>query len=207
MYTHEKAYREALMPENALQLLKEGNERFINNLAANHDLLQQVNATAAGQQPFAAILSCMDSRTSAELIFDQGLGDIFSLRVAGNVLNEDILGSLEYATQVVGSKLILVLGHTKCVAITGACNQVELGHLSGLLQKIRPAIDAETTVTNERDGNNPEFVEQVTKLHVQLTIAQIMEKSEIISDLIKEGKVKIAGGIYDVKTGKVYFLD
>src|ERR1041384_4207081 len=136
MRSHTKETQDSLTPELALEILKEGNERFVNNIKAHRNLLQQVNETSTGQFPFAAILSCIDSRTSAELIFDQGLGDIFSIRIAGNILNEDILGSMEYATKVAGSKIILVLGHTKCGAIAGACNHVELGNLTGLLKKI-----------------------------------------------------------------------
>lgn len=206
MYTHSKAFRDRLTPDLSLQLLQEGNVRFVQNLAANHNLLQQVNATAEGQFPFATILSCMDSRTSAELIFDQGLGDIFSIRVAGNVLNDDILGSMEYATKVVGTKLILVLGHTRCGAVTGACDHVELGHLSGLLKKIEVVIDKETTITENRTGQNAVFVNRVTELNVLHTIEEIRKGSPIISELEKEGAIKIAGAVYDVETGQVHFF-
>ena len=144
MRTHTKATQESLTPELALDILKEGNKRFVNNIATHRNLLQQVNETSSGQFPFACILSCIDSRTSAELIFDQGLGDIFSIRIAGNVLNDDILGSLEFGCKLAGSKLIVVLGHTKCGAIEGACSNVVLGHLTGLLTKIKPAIEQET---------------------------------------------------------------
>lgn len=140
MRTHSKETQSSLTPQAALQILKEGNQRFINNLKANRNLLQQVNETSTGQFPFATILSCIDSRTSAELVFDQGLGDIFSIRIAGNILNEDILGSMEFATKVVGTKVLVVLGHTKCGAIVGACNHVEMGNLTTLLNKIQPAI-------------------------------------------------------------------
>ena len=206
MYTHSQALRDNLTPESALNLLKEGNERFIRNLKANRDLLQQVNTTAAGQFPFATILSCMDSRTSAELIFDQGLGDIFSIRVAGNVLNNDILGSMEYATKVVGTKLILVLGHTRCGAVIGACNHVEMGHLTGLLEKIQPAILQETTTSNNRNGDNEDFVKNVTRLNVEQTIEAIRTQSPIVAELERTGLCKIAGGVYDVETGMVTFL-
>jgi carbonic anhydrase len=189
MYTHSKEFRDSLTPDLALKLLKEGNERFVKNLVANRNLLQQVNATANGQYPFATILSCMDSRTSAELIFDQGLGDVFSIRIAGNIVNDDILGSMEYATNVVGAKLILVLGHTKCGAITGACNHVELGHLTGLLTKIKPAIDLERSIYDDRTGNNSAFVNNVTQLNIDWSIRQIREQSDIISRLESEGKV------------------
>jgi carbonic anhydrase len=206
MYTHTKEFRQTLTPDQALALLKEGNDRFVKNLKANRDLLQQVNATADGQFPFATILSCMDSRTSAELIFDQGLGDIFSIRVAGNVLNTDILGSMEYASKVVGTKLILVLGHTRCGAVIGACNNVEMGNLTGLLDKIQPAITQENSITDNRSGSNEEFVKKVTQLNVAHTIARIREQSPIIADLEREGKLGIAGGVYEVETGRVSFL-
>jgi carbonic anhydrase len=207
MYTHAKEFRDNLTPDLALTLLKEGNGRFVRNLVANRNLLQQVNDTADGQYPFAAILSCMDSRTSAELIFDQGLGDIFSIRVAGNILNDDILGSMEYASKAAGAKLILVLGHTKCGAVTGACNGVEMGHLTGLLQKINPAIEKETTTKENRTGNNAEFVGNVTRLNVEQTIAEIRRQSAIIREMEEEGRLKIAGGIYEVETGRVTFFE
>ena len=207
MYTHSKDYKENITPEIALQILEEGNKRFIQNLKSNRDLLEQVNATAAGQSPFATILSCMDSRTSAELIFDQGLGDIFSIRIAGNVLNEDILGSMEYATKVIGTKLILVLGHTRCGAIMGACDGVRLGNLTQLLQKIEPAIQSEMHTREHRNATNADFVKNVTELNVINTMERIRSESGIISDLEKEGSIRIVGGIYDVETGKVDFLE
>src|SRR6187402_851739 len=150
MRTHNRETQSTTNPETALQFLKRGYERFIRNLKANRDLLQQVNETSTGQFPFATILSCIDSRTSAELIFDQGLGDIFSIRIAGNILNEDILGSMEFATKVVGTKVIVVLGHTKCGAIVGACNHVEMGNLTTLLNKIQPAIYHEKITKDNR---------------------------------------------------------
>ena len=206
MRRHSKDFQDSLTPEMALTILKEGNERFVNNLKANRDLLQQVNETSDGQHPFATVLSCMDSRTSAELIFDQGLGDIFSIRIAGNVLNNDILGSMEYATKVVGTKTILVLGHTKCGAITGACDHVQLGHLSGLLEKIQPAIDMETTTVEERNGKNETFSNNVAKFNVQLTIERVRKESEIIAQMETEGLLTIAGGVYDVDSGVVNFI-
>jgi len=207
MHTHSNDFKKNATPEIALQILKEGNERFVRNLKANRDLLEQVNATAEGQSPFATILSCMDSRTSAELIFDQGLGDIFSIRIAGNVLNEDILGSMEYATKVIGTKLILVLGHTKCGAVMGACDQVQLGNLTQLLEKIKPAILNETDTLSNRNATNLEFVKNVTALNVVNTMDRIRNESPIIARLEKEGSIKIMGGIYDVETGKVNFLE
>ena len=205
MRTHSKETQSSLTPDMALQILKEGNDRFVKNLKANRNLLQQVNETSAGQFPFATILSCMDSRTSAELVFDQGLGDIFSIRVAGNILNEDILGSMEFATKVVGTKIIVVLGHTKCGAIVGACNHVELGNLTSLLKKVQPAIEKETAATENRDGSNASFVKNVTELNVHLTIDRIKKESPIVAELEKEGKIKIVGGLYDVETGEVNF--
>jgi carbonic anhydrase len=207
MRTQSKETLKNLTPEKALRILREGNHRFINNLKANRNLLQQVNDTADGQYPFAAILSCMDSRTSAELIFDQGLGDIFSIRVAGNVLNEDILGSMEFAVEVVGSRIILVLGHSKCGAITGACNNVKLGHLTGLLQKIEPAIQREKKASGNREGANQDFVDRVTRQNVLYTIERIRKESEIISRQEKDGKIKIVGGVYNVETGVVDFFE
>jgi len=205
MRTHSREDQVNLTPELALQILREGNDRFVNNLKANRNLLQQVNETSEGQYPFATILSCIDSRTSAELIFDQGLGDIFSIRIAGNILNEDILGSMEFATKVVGTKIIVVLGHTKCGAIAGACNHVEMGNLTTLLNKIQPAIYAETTVKEERNGKNMEFVRKVTDIHVGLTIDRIRRESPIILQLEKEGAIRIVGAMYDVETGRVSF--
>src|SRR5690349_15419061 len=182
MRTHSKETQSSLTPDLALQILQEGNERFVKNLKANRNLLQQVNETSAGQFPFATILSCIDSRTSAELIFDQGLGDVFSIRIAGNILNEDILGSMEFATKVVGTKVIMVLGHTKCGAIVGACNHVEMGHLTTLLNKVQPAIYAEKAIKENRTGANPDFVKNVTELNVQLTIDRIRRESPIIAE-------------------------
>ena len=207
MYTHSKETQNSLTPQTALEILKEGNHRFVNNLKANRNLLQQVNETAAGQFPFATILSCIDSRVSAELVFDQGLGDIFSIRIAGNILNEDILGSMEFATKVVGTKVIVVLGHTKCGAIVGACNHVELGHLTTLLNKIKPAIEQENTTTEQRDGSNVTFVKNVTENNVHLTIERIRKESPVIKELEDQGALIIVGGLYDVETGNVTFYE
>jgi carbonic anhydrase len=205
MRTHSKETQSKLTPDLAIQILKEGNDRFVKNLKANRNLLQQVNETSEGQYPFATILSCIDSRTSAELIFDQGLGDIFSIRIAGNVLNEDILGSMEFATKVVGTKVIVVLGHTKCGAIVGACNHVEMGNLTTLLNKIQPAIFAEQKTKENRTGANTSFVQNVTELNVHLTIERIRRESPIIAELELSGQIKIVGGLYDVETGQVKF--
>ncbi len=206
MRTQTKQTQLALTPETALEILKNGNKRFIENLKLSRDLLKQVNETSSGQFPFATILSCIDSRTSAELIFDQGLGDIFSIRIAGNILNEDILGSMEFATKLAGTKIIVVLGHTKCGAIIGACNNVEMGHLTTLLKKIQPAIINEKTTKENRNGTNQNFVDRVTELNVSLMIEKIRKESDIISDLEKKGEIKIVGGVYNIDTGVVTFL-
>lgn len=207
MRTHSKESQSNLTPETALQILKEGNERFVSNLKANRNLLQQVNETSTGQFPFATILSCIDSRTSAELIFDQGLGDVFSIRIAGNILNEDILGSMEFATKVVGTKVLVILGHTRCGAIVGACNHVEMGNLTTLLNKIQPAIFNEKTTTENRTGTNVDFVNNVTEINVHLTIERVRRESPIIAELEQEGHIKIVGGLYDVETGEVTFYE
>lgn len=206
MRTHSKETQAELNPDLALEILKEGNDRFVKNLKANRNLLQQVNDTAQGQFPFATILSCIDSRTSAELIFDQGLGDVFSIRIAGNILNEDILGSMEFATKVVGTKIIIVLGHNKCGAIVGACNNVELGNLTALLNKVKPAIALEKETTENRTGSNVRFVDNVTTNNVIHTIERIRRESPIILDLENSGAIKIVGAIYNVDNGRVNFL-
>ncbi|MFM1828877.1 MAG: hypothetical protein RL624_1118 [Bacteroidota bacterium] len=193
------------MPTHSLQLLKEGNFRFLNNLKKNRDHLEVLNQLKDNQHPFAAIVSCMDSRTAAELIFDQGFGDIFSIRIAGNVVTNGILGSLEYATSVVGSKLIVVLGHTNCGAIKGACNHIHLGHLTELIEKIEPAVaEVAKTINQERDYELFEY--EVTKTNVLLGAKEITERSPIINDLVQAGKVGVVPAIYNIATGKVHFL-
>lgn len=195
----------AITPSIALELLKEGNKRFVNNLKINRNLLQQVNETAAGQYPFAVILSCIDSRTSAELIFDQGLGDIFSIRIAGNVLNEDILGSMEFGCKVAGSKIIVVLGHTKCGAVKGACDHIEMGNLTGLLGKIRPAVDEEQTTNENRNSSNEEFVEKVTTINIKRAAKAILDRSLILKEMNDSGQINIVGALYNVSSGEVVF--
>ncbi len=207
MWAHTKESQEKITPAMALQYLKEGNTRFLNNLKADRNLLKQVNQTSEGQFPFAAVLSCIDSRTSAELIFDQGLGDIFSIRIAGNILNEDILGSMEFACGVSNSKIIVVLGHSKCGAVISACSNYTGGHITGLLSKIKPAIDLETSTKHDRTGNNPVYVNNVCEINIRLTIEQIRQKSPLLRDLEKEGKIIIVGGFYEVETGEVSFYD
>lgn len=207
MWVHTKESQDKITPLKALEYLKEGNIRFLNNLKLDRNLLKQVNQTSEGQYPFAAILSCIDSRTSAELIFDQGLGDIFSIRIAGNILNYDILGSMEFACDIANSKIIVVLGHTKCGAIISACNNIRSGHLTGLLNKIKPAVDKEVTTRDDRTGQNHSFVTNVSIINVRLIISQIREKSIILNKLEKEGRILIIGGLYDIDTGEVTFFD
>jgi len=206
MRTQTKEIQASLTPRRAFEILQEGNSRFISNLRFNRNLLQQVNETSGSQYPFAIVLSCIDSRTSAELIFDQGLGDIFSVRIAGNVLNEDILGSMEFACQVAGSKLIVVLGHTKCGAVRGACSHVELGHLTGLLGKIGPAMYE----VEKREGNkqSPDhFVESVAVENTRCQLRAILERSPILGHLYEQGKIGLVAGMYAVESGEVTFLE
>lgn len=205
MRTLTKESRDALTPMQVIEVLRKGNERFQNNLKANRNLLQQVNETSDGQHPMAMVLSCIDSRTGAELIFDQGLGDIFSARIAGNVLNDDIIGSMEFACKVAGAKAIVVLGHSKCGAVKGACDGVELGKLSGLLHKIQAAVKLERTVVGERSSKNEEFVEKVASINVMLVKKQIVESSPVLAQMIDAGELALVGGMYDVDTGAVTF--
>ena len=207
MKTLTKEMQAKISPVQAIELLKEGNKRFVNNLKVNRNLLQQANETSEGQHPFAVILSCIDSRTSAELIFDQGLGDIFSVRIAGNIINEDILGSMEFGCKVAGSKIIVVLGHTKCGAVKGACDHVKMGNLTALLTKIHPAVDDENTVTENRNSGNAEFVEKVSTINVKRTVRAIMERSPILKEMIEAGQIGIVGGTHDIATGEVIFYD
>jgi len=205
MKTLTKEMQAAITPSMALNLLNEGNKRFVNNLKVNRNLLQQANETSDGQHPFAIILSCIDSRTSAELIFDQGLGDIFSVRIAGNIINEDILGSMEFACKVAGSKIIVVLGHTKCGAVIGACDHIEMGNLTALLTKIRPAVDDETLIKENRNSKNSVFVENVATINVKRTVKSILQRSPILKEMIESGQIGIVGGTHDISTGEVNF--
>lgn len=200
MSTITKEIQDGISPDRAIEMLKEGNQRFLNKNETERDLHVQVNQTSEGQFPYAAVLSCIDSRVPVELTFDQGIGDIFSARVAGNIINEDILGSIEYACGVTGSKAILVLGHTKCGAVTAACQGVELGNITALLSKVKPAIKE----VQERTGQLE--VEEVTKSNVNQSIQEIREKSALLADLEKEGKIKIVGAVYHVEDGRVTFL-
>ena len=207
MKTLTKELQAAITPAMALGLLKEGNKRFVNNLKVNRNLLQQANETSDGQHPFAVILSCIDSRTSVELIFDQGLGDVFSVRIAGNIINEDILGSMEFGCKVAGSKIIVVLGHTKCGAVKGACDHLEMGNLTALLSKIQPAVYDEKTETENRNSDNDAFVEKVATINVKRTVHAILERSPILKGMIEAGEIGIVGGNHDIKTGEVSFYE
>ena len=206
MKTLTKETQAAITPSKALELLKEGNKRFVSNLSLNRNFLRQADETSHGQYPFAFILSCIDSRTSSELIFDQGIGDVFNARVAGNIINEDILGSMEYSCKVAGSKLIVVLGHTKCGAIKGACDHVEMGNLTALLSKITPAVDDEKTVKEHRDSHNYDFVEKVSAINVKRALKEIPKRSPILKEMIDSKEIGLVGGMYDIKTAVVTFF-
>jgi carbonic anhydrase len=207
MKAHTRETQATMTPEKSLQYLKEGNLRFQNNLKANRNLLEQVNDTSDGQFPFATILSCIDSRVSAELVFDQGLGDIFSVRIAGNFINRDILGSMEFACKLAGTKLIVVLGHTSCGAVKGACDDAKLGNLTSMLSNIKPAVNAvsEPKDVNLRNSKNLEFVDSVSAKNVELAIERIHAESPILSEMEKNGEIMVVGAMYDINTGEVRF--
>jgi carbonic anhydrase len=209
MKAHTRETQATMTPQKSLQYLKEGNQRFQNNLKANRNLLEQVNDTSDGQFPFATILSCIDSRVSAELVFDQGLGDIFSVRIAGNFVNEDILGSMEFACKLAGTKLIVVLGHTSCGAVKGACDDAKMGNLTKLISKIKPAVEAviEPKDASQRNSSNLEFVDSVAHKNVLLTIDRIHEESPILTEMEKNGEIMIIGAMYDINTGAVDFFE
>ncbi len=207
MRTHTRDTQSTITPDRALAYLKEGNDRFVKNLKANRNLLEQVNETRDGQWPFATVLSCIDSRTSAELIFDQGLGDIFSIRLAGNVLSEAVLGSMEFGCKLAGSRLLMVLGHTSCGAIKGACDNVQLGNLTTLLNLIQPSVYFERTVTENRGSSNAEFVDKVARIQVRRTVEGVIERSMVLREMIEKAEIGLIGGIYDVSTGLVQFFE
>ena len=196
-----------LSPNDALEILKAGNKRFVNNQRAARHLTSQMEATTTGQYPFATVLSCIDSRVPAEHVFDQGIGDIFSVRIAGNFVNEDILGSMEFATKLAGTKLLVILGHTACGAIKGACDNAKLGNLTGMLDKLQPAVKAVTSPSEpaKRTSKNLDFVNDVVSKNVELTIDNIMKNSPVMAEMVKEGSLKVVGAIYDLATGKVKF--
>ena len=200
-----KAQREKMTPDEIIAYVKMGNERFRAGLRKNRDFLREQTNSAKGQHPSAVVLSCVDSRAPAEIILDLGIGDMFNSRVAGNILNEDILGSLEFACAVAGSKVVLVMGHTACGAIMGAIDKVQLGNLTGLLEKIRPAIEA-TQYEGERTSKNDSFVNAVARKNVELTIAGIRVKSSLLKELESKGSIKIVGGMYNLDTAGVEFF-
>jgi len=207
MKAHTKETQEKMTPQEALNTLKEGNQRFQNNIKANRNLSEQVSDTSSGQYPFATILSCIDSRVSSELIFDQGIGDIFSARVAGNFVNEDILGSMEFACKLAGTKAIVVLGHTACGAIKGACDDAKLGNLTGLLNKLKPAVNAvvEPKEASLRNSSNMNFVNEVSDKNVHMTIDNIRNQSPILKEMEDKGEITIVGAMYDIADGSVTF--
>ena len=209
MKAHTRETQSSMTSEKSLQHLKDGNVRFQNNLKINRNLSDQVIDTSGGQFPFATILSCIDSRVSSELIFDQGLGDIFSIRIAGNFVNEDILGSMEFACKLAGTRLIVVLGHTACGAVKGACDDAKLGNLTTLLNKIKPAVIDVSSPVDEtlRNSSNSVFVDNVATKNVELTIDRILNESDVLSEMKHNGEIQIVGAMYDVKTGIVNFYE
>lgn len=205
MRTHTKETQASLTPEMAFQILKEGNERFAQNLTINRDLLGQLKESSEGQFPFAVVLSCIDSRTSAELIFDQGIGDLFSIRIAGNIANEDILGSMEFACKIAGAKIIVVLGHSSCGAIMAACDDIKFGSFTALINKLKLAVARVREPTTDRNSQNSEFVEKVAMANIFLTIANIKHRSEVLREMLEKYQIAIVGGMYDTQTGKIEF--
>ena len=209
MKAHSKESQNLMTPESSLTSLVEGNTRFQQNLRADRNLLEQVKTTSTGQFPFATILSCIDSRVSSELIFDQGIGDLFSIRIAGNFANTDVLGSMEFACKLAGTKLLVVLGHTACGAVKGACDDAKLGNLTSMLAKIKPAVEAtiEPTDASIRNSSNTEFVNDVSTKNVELTIDYILENSPVLKEMQSDGSIKVIGAMYDITSGKVTFYD
>jgi carbonic anhydrase len=207
--THTSAVQAQMTPDTALQLLKDGNRRFQENSRANRDFRQQVEATSEGQWPYAVVLSCIDSRAPAELLFDLGIGDVFNARVAGNFINRDILGSMEFACRVAGAKLVIVMGHTQCGAIKGACDNVQLGNLTRMLGKIRPVVESvpEPADAAERTSSNPEFVQSVADRNVELALEAIREHSSVLREMSEAGEIRILGAMYDVQSGEVRFRE
>ena len=197
-----------ISPMGAIEILKQGNDRFVKNRKVERDLLEQVRETATGQYPFATILSCIDSRVSAELVFDQGVGDIFSVRVAGNIVNEDLLGSMEFACKLAGTKVIVVLGHTSCGAVKGACDDAHLGNLTTLLSKIKPAVQAvsEPEDPAKRTSKNLHFVDRVAEANVRLTLENIRRLSPVLRIMEEDGEIAMVGAMYDISTGEVRFM-
>lgn len=208
MKTFNKEIQDNTSPSKALQILKDGNARFVASKEINRDLLHQIQITSGGQWPHSVILSCIDSRVPAEIVFDQGIGDIFSARVAGNIVNEDLLGSIEFGCKVAGSKLVVVLGHTHCGAVKGACDDVQLGNITTLLSKIRPAVKAvkEPEAVSDRTSANEDFVNSVVAKNVELTMEKIKSDSPLLAEMEEDGDIMIVGGVYDISNGKVSFF-
>ncbi len=205
--TLSQAKQQNMTPKQALQRLKDGNQRFLNNTSIPRDYLKQAHQSSYGQYPFAVVLNCMDSRSVPELFFDQGLADLFTLRVAGNVLNNDILGSMEYATKVVGSRLIVVLAHTSCGAVSGACSGVQLGHLTDIIDKIKPVVDISMQEQGTKNCSDAKLIDAIAKANALRIVKEMQEKSPILKELISKKQVGIVAGLHDIKTGKVQFFE
>jgi len=205
--TFDQEAQQALTPDQALELLQEGNARFVAGESIDRDLIDQQLDTADGQFPFAVVLSCLDSRSAPEVVFDQGVGDIFVGRVAGNVVDTNLLGSFEFATAAAGSKVIVVMGHTACGAVKGACDGVEVGNLTALLDEIEPAIDAVSTPAGtDRSSANADFVNRVVETNVRMQVNELLRRSDVVRGLVEEGQVKVVGAVHDLATGEVRFL-
>lgn len=205
--THTKDSQAAVTPEIAIQLLKDGNQRFLNTSTLNRSYEKQIELTSNGQYPFAAVVSCIDSRIPTEIVFDQGIGDIFNARIAGNFVNQDILGSLEFACKLAGSKLIVIMGHTSCGAVKGACDHAELGNLTAMLDNIKPALEnVKTEEGVDRSSKNIDFVNEVAVQNVHLTIARLKKDSPVLNEMIENGEINVVGAMYDVASGKVSFI-
>ena len=203
--TQTKESQAALTPQGAVDMLKEGNKRFVEKNTVDRDLNEQVSQTSTGQYPFAAVVGCIDSRVPAEMVFDQGIGDIFNVRIAGNFINDDILGSLEFSCKVAGSKAIVVLGHTSCGAVKGACDDVQLGKLTGMLANIKPAVNSVQDITENRNSSNAEFVQKVADANVNMAIEAIKNGSEVLGEMYNNGEITIVGAMYSTQTGEVTF--
>jgi carbonic anhydrase len=198
--------QESMTPDQALAALKSGNERFVDGKMLSRDLMAQVRSTASGQFPFAVVLGCIDSRVPPELIFDQGIGDIFSARIAGNFANTDIIGSIEFATKLAGARLVVVLGHTECGAVKGACDNAQLGNLTHTLSNINPAVYAVTAVPGARNSKNEAFVQEVADQNVRLTVKSLTDRSTVLQDLVASSRLKVVGAMHHVSTGRVTFF-
>ncbi len=205
--THTQDSQAVVTPELALQLLKEGNQRFLDKTTLDRSFDKQIELTSGGQYPFAAIVSCIDSRIPTEIVFDQGIGDVFNARIAGNFVNQDILGSLEFACKLAGSKLIVIMGHTSCGAVKGACDHAELGNLTAMLDNIAPALNEVKTAEGvDRSSKNIDFVNEVAVQNVHLTISRLKADSPVLNEMIDNGEIHVVGAMYDVASGKVSFI-